>query len=262
MTPSVSHEQATADAFDGQASAFERAPIQNDGRLLTGLVKFADLPAGASVADAGCGPGLVAEVLLADPRGYTVTGFDLSREMVRRADERCRRFGSRARFEHRAFDDDVVRGHTPFDAVVTRLVLHHIENPSRFVGSLVAATRPGGVVVIADHIADADPALAAWHRRLETMRDRTHVANISGGELIDLLARADLEDLRYQETVVSTHFDEWFARGTPSVSRDECREVLLSPNGRGSRAWRTAPMPDGDVTMTGIVAFVRARVPT
>jgi SAM-dependent methyltransferase len=261
MTTRVSQQRAMADAFDGQAAAFERAPIQTDGRMLAGLVEFADLPAGASVADAGCGPGLVAEALLADPRGYDVAGFDLSREMVRRAEVRCRRFGSRARFEQRAFDRDVVRDRGHFDACVTRLVLHHIENPSDFVRSLVTAARPGGVVVVADHIADSNPALAAWHRRVETMRDRTHVANLSGGELIDLLARAGLDDLRYRETVVSTHFDEWFARGTPSASREECREALLAPEGRGSRAWRTSLMTGDDVAMTGIVAFVRGRVP-
>src|SRR3712207_1508569 len=88
-SPALPRHARTAAAFDGQAAAFERAPIQTDPRLLTGLVAFADLPAGTRVLDAGCGPGLVAEAFLSDPRGYRLLGCDLSGEMVARASRRC-----------------------------------------------------------------------------------------------------------------------------------------------------------------------------
>jgi hypothetical protein len=115
--------------------------------------------------------------------------------------------------------------------------------------------------VLADHVADPDPALAAWHRRVEVMRDRSHVANLSGGALLDLAARVGLADLRYEERAVATDFDEWFARGTPSVSRKECLALLLSEEGTGSRAWHATPMVDGNAWITGVVAIVRGEVP-
>ena len=77
------HDRALSRAFDGQAERFERAPVQSDPALLARLVAFAALPAGASVLDAGCGPGLVAEAFLA--AGHAVRGVDLSPEMIRRA---------------------------------------------------------------------------------------------------------------------------------------------------------------------------------
>src|SRR5438309_6423363 len=90
-------EHALAEAFDGQAARFERAPVQTDPVALARMVEFARLQADSRVLDAGCGPGLVAEAFLA--AGHRVHGVDLAGEMVRRARERCVRFGARARFE-------------------------------------------------------------------------------------------------------------------------------------------------------------------
>lgn len=258
MTPSGTHEMAVASAFDGHAEAFERAPIQADPRLMGRLVRFADLPAGASVLDAGCGPGLLAEVFLDDEAAYRVVGCDLSGEMIRRARLRCGRFGDRAKFLHGALSE---LSHARHNGAISRLVLHHVVAPLDFVRTMVAAVRPGGVVVLADHIADVDPLLADWHRRVEVMRDTSHVANLSGGALLDLAVHAGLDDLRYEEHPLATDFDEWFSRGTPSASRDECLRTLLSPEGRESRAWRCRPLPGENASMAGVIAFVRGRVP-
>jgi SAM-dependent methyltransferase len=256
-------------AFDGQAAAFERAPIQSDPGLLAALVAFADLPPGARVLDAGCGPGLVAEALLAAGGGLRVLGCDLSAGMVERARARCARFGDRAELVQaslREVADDLAAGRrAPVGAAISRFVLHHAPDPRAFVAAqveaLAAGGAPGAVLVLADHLADADPELADWHRRLEVMRDRTHATNHSAGALIDLLADAGLTDLRYEERPLGTDFEEWFARGTPSATREECRDWLLDPRGRRSRAWRPTPRADGNVWIDGLIGFARGRLP-
>src|SRR5690349_6984879 len=146
----MDHDRALADAFDGQAARFERAPVQTDPALLAQLVAFAALPARATILDAGCGPGLVAEAFLAE--GFRVHGVDLSREMIRRARERCARFGDRASFEQGsilALPEDAA-----FDAAVSRFVVHHAPDPEAFVGAQVARLRPGGAVIVVDHTTD------------------------------------------------------------------------------------------------------------
>lgn len=270
-TPALPRHARTAAAFDGQAAAFERAPIQTDPRLLAGLVAFADLPAGARVLDAGCGPGLVAQALLADPRGYRVLGCDLSAEMVERARRRCAGAADRAELVQASVEavaGEIAAGRRgAVTACVSRLVLHHAPDPAGFVRAQVDALRggPGGgrgaVLVLADHVADADPHLADWHRRLETMRDLTHATNLSGGALVDLLADAGLVGIRYAERAIATDFEEWFARGTPSASREETRAWLLQPVGQRSRAWRPTPIGDGNLRVEGVVAFLRAALP-
>ena len=258
------HEAATARAFDDQAAAFERAPIQTDPRLLDGLVRFSDLPAGARVLDAGCGPGLVSRALLDAPGGLRVLGCDLSAEMVARARARCADAGDRAEFVQASVQEAaaaLAAGRLePVDAAISRLVLHHAPDHAAFLAAQVEVLPPGAVLVLADHLSDPEPATAAWHLHLEVMRDRTHTANLSGGQLLDLMARAGLSDLRYEEHAIATTFDEWFDRGTPSVTKEECRRWLLQPIGRRSRAWRGVPGTGGEIRLEGIVAFARGVV--
>jgi SAM-dependent methyltransferase len=258
------HEAATAAAFDGQAAAFAGRPIQGDPGLLEAIVAFASFPATARVLDAGCGPGLVAEAVLASPGGRSVVGCDVSGEMVRRASERCGRFGPRAEFVRaplRTLADEVTAGRRPpFDGAVSRLVLHHAPDPAVFVADLVRAVRAGATVVVVDHVGDAAPARAEWHRRLETMRDRSHAANLSAGGVVDLLAGAGLEGLAYAERPARTDFEEWFRNGSPQVSETECREWLLAGAGAGARAWR-AREEGGRLRMSGWIGMARGSVP-
>jgi len=245
------HDRALADAFDGQAEKFERAPVQSDPAALARLVGFAAVPAGGLVLDAGCGPGLVSEAIL--DAGHAVVGVDLSGAMVARARARCERFGGRGRFEPGSVFDDVPGG--PFDAAVSRYVLHHVLDPLGFVRRQVGLLKPGGVLVVCDHATDPDPARAGDHERLERARDRTHTRNLTTGGLVDLLASAGLNEIRAAEEAFSLDFDEWFDRGTPSAPKADVREGLLS--GLPIRGFRAAPQGDGSLRIDCVRALVR-----
>ena len=242
-------EKELALAFDGQASKFEKAPVQSDPAALARLVNFTDLLPCSRVFDVGCGPGLVAEAFLT--RGHWVVGVDLSEQMVIRARERCARFGQRATFEQGSVHDSKLQS---FDAVVSRFVAHHAPDPLLLVRAQLAHVRTGGVVVVYDHTTDPRPEAAAWHQSIERARDRTHAANPTPGKLADLLAEAGLVQLALREEEFELDFDEWFDRGTPSKSKPEVRAMLLSGTARGF-----APMPraDGGLTLRCFREMVR-----
>lgn len=227
------HNKALADAFDGQAEKFEKAPVQSDRAALARLVAFADLPPGARLLDVGCGPGLVCEAFLEE--GASVVGVDLSAEMVRRARERNDRFGERAEFVQGSLYDDI--SGAPFDAVVSRYVLHHVEDARAFLARQVALLRPGGTLVLSDHVTDPDPARADWHREVERDRDRTHSTNLTTGQVVDLMAASGLTEIRASEEPFTLDFDEWFDRGTPRATKAESLVAILQgPQARGFRA--------------------------
>jgi 2-polyprenyl-3-methyl-5-hydroxy-6-metoxy-1,4-benzoquinol methylase len=248
------HDRELSRAFDGQAEQFERAPVQTDPAALRGLVAFAALQPGARLLDAGCGPGLVAEAFLA--AGHSVHGVDLSAEMVRRARERCERFGGHARFDVGSVLD--VRA-GPFDAAVSRLVVHHVQDPLAFVRAQVALVAPGGVVIASDHTTDPDPERARWHQEIERARDRTHVRNLTAGELVDVLARAGLDQLRVLEEPFELDFDEWFDRGTPTLPKDEVRRRVLAGSARGFEPVRRV---DGGISIRSFRVLIRGVRPS
>jgi SAM-dependent methyltransferase len=223
------HDRELARAFDAQAAAFERAKVQRDAASLARFVAFAALPPGARVLDAGCGPGLVAEAFLES--GFEVLGVDLSAEMIRRARERCARFGPRARFEQRSFFD--LDPGAPVDCALSRNVLHHLEDPRAFAARQAALVRKGGAVLELDHTGDPDPARHAWSEGIERDRDRTHVRTLTPGEMVDLLAGAGLEEVRLAEEELVIDYDEWFDRGTPAAPKEAVRSRLLAGTARG-----------------------------
>jgi SAM-dependent methyltransferase len=248
------HDHELEQAFDRQAAQFERAPVQTDPTALSRLVAFAAFPPDSRVLDAGCGPGLVAEALLT--AGLRVHGVDLSSEMVRRARQRCFRFGDRASFEQGSLLSQAPS--EAFDGAISRLVLHHLDDPLAFVRRQVELVRPGGVVVASDHTGDPEPGAARWHEDIERWRDRTHVRNPTPGEIADLLARAGLESIALVEERFELDFDEWFDRGTPGRAKDEVRAVVLTGRARG---YEPSQRHDGGITVRCFRASVRGVKP-
>ncbi len=245
------HDRDLRQAFDRQAAAFERSPVASDAAALERLVAFADLPAGSRVVDAGCGPGLVAEAFLR--AGHRLLGVDLSEEMVARARARCAAYGDRARFERQSLHDPLPG---PFDAAVSRLVLHHMLDPAAFLRRQADLLRPGGVLVAADIVGDPDPSRHRWQDEVERARDRTHVRTLTAGEILDLLGAAGLVSARAAEEPLALDFDEWFDRGSPARPKEEVRALLLG--GPGARGFAPSPGPGGSVRIDACRLLARA----
>lgn len=118
-------------------------------RLVTELVDFARLPAGARVLDVGCGIGGPA-LHLAGALGCTVEGVTLSASQAARATEKAAEAGlaGRTRFQQldglsTGFPDD------SFDAVWAVESLMHIPDRPAFFAEMFRLLRPGGTLAIA-----------------------------------------------------------------------------------------------------------------
>ena len=220
-------------------------------------MRAAGFAPGGRVLDAGCGPGLVSRGLL--DAGLHVVGVDLSTEMIERARMRCAADGDRARFVHGSVYDPVLNQFAPFDGALSRFVLHHVVDPHAFLARQVALVRHGGAIVVCDHITDPNPAIAAHHGVLEVSRDRTHTRNLTGGELVDLLARAGLADISLIEEPFVLDFDEWFDRGTPGDTKESVRDKLLT--GPIIRCFHASLQGDGSIRIDCVRAIVRGIKP-
>jgi hypothetical protein len=82
------------------------------------------------------------------------------------------------------------------------------------VAELARVVRPGGAVVVADHVTSADAGEAAWHQEIERLRDPSHWACLTPAQLRALGERAGLVLEREDETPISIDYDEWIGRGS------------------------------------------------
>lgn len=127
----IAYYDKSADAFEEQTADLDMSAIQ--------LRFLAHMPPSGTILDAGCGVGR--DALFFAQRGYRVTAFDASAEMVARA---RRRVGELAAVRQMGFED--VDWMDTFDGIWACASLLHVataELPS-VTRRLVTALRPGG----------------------------------------------------------------------------------------------------------------------
>ncbi len=116
-----------------------------------------------------------------------------------------------------------------FDLVLCRVAAHHFADIRAFVHEAARVLRPGGQLIVSDHIGIDDPQLDAFMDRFERWRDPAHVRAYSYAEWRELCGAATLgvvhtEDFPWQPY----DFRDWTARiGMPDAERDALEQWLL-----------------------------------
>jgi len=162
------------------------------------------LPGQSWVMDLGCGPGTLAEKLLAAFPPMTVICLDGSDEMLKLARERLASFGDRVSFIQSDFGDEKWIAGLPrgLDAVVSARAIHNlrqlrpIERVHRQICELL---RPGGLFLNIERVNFATPALRRYYRELQ-MKTRGRAAKMDGpapslAQQFRLLKRAGFRDI-------------------------------------------------------------------
>lgn len=100
--------------------------------------------AGKSILDAACGPGKYAEILL--EKGASVTGFDISPNMVKLAKER--NLGKGRFFVHDLSEPLEMLENESFEVVLCALSLHYLEDWTLTIQEFYRVLKPDGTLVI------------------------------------------------------------------------------------------------------------------
>jgi tRNA (cmo5U34)-methyltransferase len=144
------------------------------------------------VLDLGAGTGLMSGVVLAAFPGAQVVLLDGAAEMLSEARERLA--DESISTVHADLRDPLPEG--PFDAVVSALAIHHLEDPDKL--SLFArireVLRPGGVFVNAEHVAGPTPWLERSYRLL--WREACEGAGASQQEIDAAVGRMEMDRSR------------------------------------------------------------------
>lgn len=204
--PMDEHPDVIRAEFTRQAEPIETATAFRDRRILDRIRQT--IGTGGRLLDVACGPG----ILLADlaDRFDSVTGIDLTPAMAERAREKLGAAGIDATVDV-GDARDLPYPTRSFDAVVTRLFLHHLDRPAAVVKEIARVLRPGGIAVVTDIVSPEDASAAALHNALEWLRDPTHVRALTESEMLSTIADAGLRVDDVDRWLQPRHLDEWLA---------------------------------------------------
>jgi SAM-dependent methyltransferase len=110
---------------------------------------------------------------------------------------------------------------------------------------MARVVRPGGWVVVADHLTDADGDAAAWHEEIERLRDPSHWACLTRERLLALGEEAGLELDEEQVVPLDLDFGEWLGRGSGEAAAADLVERLLGEAPASAESFRVSGEGDG-----------------
>ncbi|MDQ3875638.1 MAG: class I SAM-dependent methyltransferase [Actinomycetota bacterium] len=134
------------------------------------------------VLDAGTGAGAVAFAIA--PLVREVVAVDVVPELLAEARRRAVEFPNVTLIEA-----DIARlppDLGSFDLACSVRTLHHVPRPELAVAELARVTRPGGRILVVDHLAPVDPLAALELNRFERARDPSHTRTLADVDLRSL----------------------------------------------------------------------------
>ena len=203
----MDHLQRIKQEFTRQAAGFatsaaltERAPIQR-------IIAATGADATKLALDLACGPGIVTAELAAVAR--EVVALDLTPEMLAKARERC----AKANLQNVSFKEGSATNlpfpENHFDVVVTRLSIHHFQEPRSVLGEAMRVMKNGGTLVVADVVSSEINEKSALHNAIEVLRDPCHVRMYPASELASLVRGCGLKIEQQDTWDQPREFEEW-----------------------------------------------------
>lgn len=121
-----------------------------------------------------------------------------------------------------------------FDIVISRLAFHHFPNPKRCFSEMVRVLKTGGKQVVIDMEA-AEEVLRHTEDEIETLRDPSHMRNLSKEEFTKMFRESRLSITTMDCTELPVSLSAWLAlTNTPAaISADITKRFADEINGNG-----------------------------
>lgn len=113
-----------------------------------------------------------------------------------------------------------------FDIVLSRLAFHHFPNVEGLFSEMVRVLKPGGKLVSIDMEA-AEAPLRSTEDAIETMRDQSHVRNLSRDEILALYKKHGLSITCCESTPIPVDLQSWMdLTAVPDARRNKITGLM------------------------------------
>lgn len=245
--------------FAPAARDYVTSTIHAQGADLQRLVALA-APRGHELAlDVATGGGHAA--LAFAPHVRHVIASDLTTAMLHAARDHHRSLGVTNLSYLQATAEQLPVAPASVDLVLCRIAAHHFADVRAFVHGAAAALRPGGLLLVADHIGLDDSELDAFMDRFERWRDPSHVRAYSFAEWAAFCAAAGLAVAHTSEDRKEPYeYRSWTARlRMPEAERDAMERWLLAAEPRFRERFDVVEQDGRLVSLRGTFGIVVAR---
>lgn len=189
--------------FGKQAERLVKSEFFRSQEILNTILEMMECPEEGEVLDLACGPGILTESLAKE--GFKVTAVDITREMLDLVREK------------NLTGVKIIRGDANklslesdfFEESLTRLSLHHFEDPKRVIEEMKRVTKKGGHIIIGDILTSGNPHDENLHNSIEKLRDPSHTSCLSKEAILDIGRGAGLEFCGYRELKYERELEEW-----------------------------------------------------
>jgi ubiquinone/menaquinone biosynthesis C-methylase UbiE len=255
----MDHLQRVADEFARQAQTFDKFAELTDEQVAARFLTALGEAGRGDVLDVACGPGVVAAAIA--PVAASVVAFDATEPMLEKAKARCARAGlTNVIFKHGDAENLPFEG-AQFDAVVTRLAIHHFAHPQRAFDEMFRVLRVGGIAVIVDVVSSEISAESNLQNAIEQLRDPSHVRMLPASELDDGLTLAGFQILEHSTWDKTREFEEWMGIVNDPHRTAPLRTVVRALAEAGNHAGMGLSIQDGRIVFFHRWRLLRAKKP-
>ena len=133
-----------------------------------------------------------------------------------------------------------------FDIVVSRLAFHHFPNANRPFSEMTRVLKSGGKFVFIDMEA-AEETLRTVQDEIETLRDPSHIRNLSKTEMLKLFSDNGLTVEKGNTTKIKKNLAEWldFAKTPTNIMRDITNRFMDDLDGKSKTGFQPYKSSEG-----------------
>jgi ubiquinone/menaquinone biosynthesis C-methylase UbiE len=220
----MDHQQRVRDEITRQAETFSASPAITDQALAQRIIAALGEDATGAVLDVACGPGVLSAAVA--ETACEVVAFDLTPLMLEKAAQRCAAAGRDNVSFREGNAAEMPFADAAFDAVVTRLSVHHFDQPARVFAEIFRVLRPGGSFVVADVVSSEVTAESELQNAIEILRDPSHTRMLPAAELASLVEGAGFAIEANATWDKPREFEEWMGIVNDPVRLPPLRVVV------------------------------------